>query len=640
MDVDFLLGAFSPNQLKALHRISLLHSYYLRKIMPLASQNNIQRQRVYLLDYQEIGSYLYPFKRPSLVDDSWLDYVSIRYLIESENNLRFYIPDGTLYELNQLFISIDKPGGGEFVLKDNYNIQHSHFDYLTFHSGESFLKSLDKLTFDTRLPTNEIAWSLTQSYKNLDPKIGNLSTFFKRSGIKNLEELGIINHLANLDLDLAELFMELFRVIVRTGNRRKRKAENNIVDTLNIIWSLIIQNQPSNATDFDATLVTHTDALFNAYPKLKEVVETKYGLKFPNFWSPSTVVYSMIIENANESNDHWFEEALGVCRQISKNSRPLLNRAELASSDAQYSDDFSFMLEMDKERLSANYEEFKPFFKYALDPFADVLHRFEEFEMENYNFDSDKLAKFPRLQTTFSRSMFKISSKFSFYLAKAKCRIKKIGKVFKDIFRSTDLNLVELTKGEVSIDIFSFYQNAELQTKPYRKSFGLRKNEYDGKFLALQIDKYEGFSSIYWKTALALYDVVAEINDLIQNDEIKILGLILHSVRQEGLKTIPNKIELSSIKPPIRLDKIRELTENEKVTFLRLDTEVGDFCYYASSIEGVDYLYPTAGRLIGVLAKEEKYDVISTLFSSTSYEAIKEEWIERFLQTNAGKIVG
>lgn len=551
---------------------------HLRELNPLLGerlkQSEEQTELIYAPDFQELYSYMYPYKSGESA------IISSYFLTHSRR--RFILLDGTIYEL---ISHLNK------VSKDIKRIER------TSHTND--LVSLERYTRDLSL---------------YNVGISRLLHWFKTSQILTSQDLFP-------DQDAPQYDENTYNSIKDILDLRRDKERNNQVDAINIASVIWHHNNPSDA-NARIVLVTHSATLLDPYiwgiarnPHTRKTSSRLFKHLFSAF-------YETIISNANHGDElgeiNFIREAIRRCSQVVDVVASTYGLTKRGASN--YPKRFSpealnrfFEMEVStvKWMLSEELAKLEQYFRYP------ILQQIDSYRAKNAQHD-----------ITIRQILGESPSSEQLENLAISTRLNKLSGIINDLLNITfqktqsnnqlndgsDLHLQE----EISLDSVKF---RELTASTGTRQFEISRSDHK---LILRLERYiDGYYSIYWYTLHPLKDFVERLNRLARH--IPVLKTANFTPEANSMEVDPDIRGIIigtsrgrytfSLEWPISTEEwFSNLEEDETLYFVRINTEIGDFFFDFPDVDSDNF---SSGQ-VGVISHLNILAIIVSLFSHTS----------------------
>lgn len=618
-ETTFVRQTFTDKQSQALLRVADIHLTFVERLKSIYQEDAAGTKRILLIDYQEIAGYSRPLVKPNINTGEWLDYVSFSFLLENAAKDSIVVPEGSFFEL---LIAIQKVADeielGPALLDNLIRLERA-----TDYSFRGLFEHSRLIDFNAELqigmPTKDLALLVLNGLAQNSSVARRLEHFFNKDVVVNPSEVLTGSPSSK---EVASVFRFIYNHL-KSSRRSSRYKQANFADALNFAWTYYANNAFQKPQTF---LVTHTKALRAASRAF-----LSNNPDSSNFlWSPATAVYDAILEEASQGRKlEWLLQVEEVCSNMKRAIEESFNSPSFSSS---YSQDLDFVFSLSNSEIK---KYLSPFDKYALGPLVKLFSKFEAVYRENLVEAEDKLFSNPRLQKALLNGDMVLGGEQGRELERAKCRVRTILKAT-EIRNATEFGLLDFYKVK-KISPADDIVSVRLAKKSLNKTFNIF------------IDNYSNFSAVYWKTTLSLSRVVSILNDLLRKAEIAgntvmdkrvsanvyRQGVIAYMLTQTVKAIQTNRVTSPLTEIPVDLNKCFKLADNQKIDFVRINTQLADFCYYSGRHLTVGAsLYPERARVVGLFIKTKMPALVSDFYSLTSTESVKAEWIKDFVAQN------
>lgn len=594
-------SSFAPEHLAALSRVTNIHKRFLERIKESYLREQSGYERIFFLDFQEIYSYAYPYQNKHSRDNE-LDLVSAIYLLRETKKTKFVLPFGTRLELENHLANLSSH------LEDGlYDVNKNlpHFEDL---SSASERTKKDVLRFFD---------SFTKSSFGAE----RILRFLDNDNVFLPLDIGL-----SQGIDLTR-YQDTFDAIqhelkIRRPNAR---AQNNWADAFNLTWTIASRNSGVKVHPY---LVTHTDTLLRAQPRIQDEFHRKYGYRTDLTWTPATAVYSSVIDELDTENKvDWINRAITVCQDLSTVLDPLLVESE-RKSRGSFSEDVSFLVNLESDNLNQVNTSLKPFYEYAVLPFAKTFSKLEEIWRTDLLFELDKnLEGANPKDETQDEAVYNLLSINN--LANAKERI------FDLKFRIEHLRknpTFRIALQDITLEDLGYKTTQEIVSE-HLETYAVKKAARGSSASVIKIDfnTDQGYIAVTWPVALPIKVILKFLQKELANTDLYEPtfgaedpyqdGIFTYSftVGDEGVKTSRRVFSSSSLSQyEERLDELK----GHQISFLRINTLVGDFLCYTNLVDGIRETIDkstSANRVTVFTHKKELVDVVCNLFEKTSF---------------------
>lgn len=651
VSLPYLRQTFSEEQLSTLYHATNTHIKYLSLLKEsYVREDWLAVRRIFLLDFQEIYTYAYPLSGPVSYHPR-LHFAAIRYLFNNAENCNFFVPDGTVIELYKHLEGLSASLQRAQVFHDLLSMGLSEEDPVNVEAWLNAVTSVEKTNVSSGVNTTMIARELTGMMSNYSYAAKRMSDLLSQDNIFNAQELGIV-----FDKRHHELIEQYYTTTLNALDDKRNKHENNIADALNVMWTAVVRNQgvEGQVSPYHGYLITHTPSLFDVVPDFTDPFASKYGFTSPLLWDPMTAVYSVILENKGLGVGvrKWINLALAASQNLQAALDQILEEM-INDGDETITSEEDLLFSLSPLQAEQFRDGFAPFKAIIYDPFSEPFSDFEKIWREAARFDSDKLLGSKNVDISARRNE---AAAFGHLLEQTKSRISLVdaqlalltdqknefieqiedGKLGKKRF-----SLKNLEGNGVSHQTFDKYTRVALERKSGRRSGQL-----------ITIDQYANLASVYWITTSSAQAWIDLLNLQLksleargitifdeESDDPQILSgkIIAHFTQQthNGISSFRRVATITNL--PIFLNGLIDSQKDAALTFFRINTKVGDFCYYSAVNMIVTNSSKEAsslkdGSYVGVITSYNNAELISPLHRQMNPDRVGLDDISKFLE--------
>lgn len=570
-------------------------------------------EQVFVVDFQEIYTYLYPYPDFYNISPSAKPPIDSALIANIFNNLsfKFIFLDGTWYELIKHLAWLNKKrlkhciDYSEFhdIEKSLINVRNNHHKINTIEPGRPIntLNKARKFTEDLlsiEASLNRLKYLLTSD------RFFDLTRFFEKKKFSIPEELynSIFSDLENR--------RKTRKIAKKKEERRKffytrsRTKNANRADAINMASIIALNEYFKEGYEekiFDKqyrfNYLTHTKTLFGLPEYSVEFYDhTISGEQIHILRTPINLIYDREFKK-EYPNPYLRKQAIRALRSKCFDSQLKLEALEDKDDNDLFNSQYIEYLDEKKNLHSLQKAD------EIYGPIRSFLHDQTINKLMQYLFRSGQDNR-ALLDSETYESDFSIS------------RAHRLGNVFCSIFNivgtkmSTVYYLQRIDKLDNLFKLFGFYFEININEKLSRKELRICDNANNFVF---GLDYYFdlGIYSIYWDNIILKKEFVRTLNRIIKNSNFN-----AHELTDAAFDIlmidVSKKSHRISCNYPIENVSIKIRNKEVPIVFLRVNTSVCDFC-----CEFIGSSTKRSGK-IGIISRNVRFDIINELYIESS----------------------
>ncbi len=602
----------SGDDYEAMYHLIGEHLHVLRTLWRDYRKETRGWKMAYAVDFQEIYAYMYPWK------DDAPDSVVVDFIL---NNLDgpVLLPSGTIRELARHLDTIARQVPRLELLASA--LRRGEVDVAGLAAEHSpLLSSMRKpLRSIRRAELSQLVYSASRSLLEYEFALQRLHQFFRSNEFVTLDTLLPEAFRPPLDRELQAAFQGALDVI------RPLQSNNNIADALNLA-ELIYYRQAikemvtsarisSRVTPHEVVLITHTPSLINI-----------------NYWVPDP---TGILSRASEALRSPLELLHKLALSQQYRSRDVrINHANVAIRACETAQDrLRDLLGSDRESLGRR----KRLSSYALSVSRmrspQELVGLGDSELQAYLEDFDRYVRSPTLRSIEDvlardevvdvnrpRPRLPMRGPVTHLLPVLVTSARRVRELLYSL-GSLALRGVEFLPREgewESPALLALGFHSTKSTNTQLECTELRVTDSDGE-LVLGMDKYPDYYSVFWPTYADIQTFCRLMSEILDSRKSTVMQ---SDVRPEIRLFASGQMSVVPLQLPLKPLYLRRVVKSVPLTYLRIDTALGAFCYDVMPDPIQSPL------MMGVISDVERADIIARLYSGSNSRWIPYPTIE------------